>query len=115
LSAKIVEGPKSGGWAAIGWMGFFFAYVAAGVLVPVFASALRRQRRGLRIGGLVLTVIVMLAPSSLSNLLRSFTDFSVTWWLGAYWIPVIWMTLCLIAAARRKGGIGAAEATPTVH
>jgi hypothetical protein len=40
LARKIAGGPESGGWNAIRWTSFFFAYLAACAMIPVLASVL---------------------------------------------------------------------------
>lgn len=109
LRGKVLNGPDKGGWAAVAWLSFFAAYLVTCALAPVLASVLRRHAALVRYGVLLITAGLLFRPYALAKLGG---EFSVVMWLGAFWIPVIWMGLCLIVAARLS--IGAAKATPYV-
>lgn len=98
LARKVANGPESGGWSAIRWTSFFFAYLTACAIIPVLASVLKRRNSFVRIAAVAATAVLLWTQGSLPS---PFGEFSLVWWLGAYWIPVAWMALCLIAVARR--------------
>ena len=98
LVTKIWRGPEAGGWSAIRWMSFFLAYLAACALIPVLATLLQRSKLLVRFAVLGTTVLVVGAQGGLA---APFGEFSIVWWLGAYWVPVAWMALCVAATARR--------------
>ena len=106
LGVKVAGGPGGNGWSAMRYLSFFGAYLATCALAPLLASALRRPTAVVRYGVIVVTVVLLFRPPTFARLGG---EFSVVMWLGAFWIPVIWMTMCLIAVARRDGAIGAAE------
>ena len=110
LRRTVASGPAKGGWAALAWLSFFGAYLATCVLAPVLASALRRLTALMKYCIVFVTVALLLTLLTLPVLTSLVGEFSVVMWLGAYWIPVTWMCLCLIAVTRRSSG--AAEATP---
>jgi hypothetical protein len=112
LAARVVAGPQAGGWNAIRWLSYFGAYLATCALAPLLASVLRRRSALVRYGAILVTAVLLFRPPAFARLGG---EFSVVLWLGAFWIPVMWMTICLIAAARRVGAIGAAEATPYIE
>lgn len=98
LSARIAGGPKVNGWAAIRWLSFFGAYLSICALAPLLASALRERAALVRYPVMVVTAALLLRPPVQSG----FGDaFSVTLWLGAFWIPVAWVALCLAIAGHR--------------
>ncbi len=111
LGEKLASGPEANGWNAMRYLSFFGAYLATCVLAPLLASVLRRRTALARYGVILVTAALLFRPPDF----RSFDgEFSVVLWLGAFWIPAIWMTICLLAAAHREGEIGA-EATPYVE
>lgn len=98
LVTTIVQGPEAG-WSALRWMSFFLSYVVACALIPVFSASLRNHSVVKRYTVLALTIVLVVTQGTLRS---PFGEFSILWWLGAYWIPVIWMTLCLIAVTSRS-------------
>ena len=106
LGAKVAHGPQANGWSAMRYLSFFVAYLVTCALAPLLASVLRRRTALVRYGAVLVTAILLFRPPAFERLGG---EFSVVLWLGAFWIPVIWMTTCLIAAARRERAIGAAE------
>jgi len=102
LARKIAGGPESGGWNAIRWTSFFFAYLAACAMIPVLASVLKRRNSFVRVAGVTATAILLWTQGSLPS---PFGEFSLVWWMGAYWIPVAWMTVCVVVAAHRDSGL----------
>jgi hypothetical protein len=104
LRGKVLNGPDRGGWAAVAWLSFFAAYLVTCVLAPVLASVLRRRAALVRYGVLLITAVILFRPYALAKLAG---EFSVVMWLCAYWIPVAWMCLLIVATARRDPGLQA--------
>ena len=102
LSAKVVAGPQRGGLEAAAGLSFFGAYVALCAIGPIMASASRRLPAIVRYALVIVTAALLFVEPWRQT---SFGEFSLLWWLGKYWIPVIWMTTCLIAAARRDASL----------
>lgn len=101
LATKIAGGPEAGGWSAIRWMSFFFAYLVTCALVPVLASLLQRRTILVR-STMIATTVALLWTQGGFNL--PFGEFSFVWWLGAYWIPVVWICLCLTVLDQSQPG-----------
>jgi hypothetical protein len=99
LGVRIARGPGANGWAAIRWLSFFGAYLVICALAPVLAMTLRRRAAYLRYAIVLVTAVVLFKPPVLSRLGG---EFSVAVWLGTFWIPVLWMSLCVLLTARRE-------------
>jgi hypothetical protein len=98
LGAKVARGPEDNGWSAVRYLSFFGAYLAMCALAPLLASVLWRRTALVRYGVVLVTAVMLFRPPAFARL---GSEFSVVLWLGAFWIPVAWMALCLIAVARR--------------
>ena len=98
LGVRVVRGPGADGWAAIRWLSFFGAYLSICALAPILATTLRRRQALVRYSIVIITAAVLWRPVVLSRLGG---EFSVAVWLGAFWIPVAWMAVCLLFAAQR--------------
>jgi hypothetical protein len=98
LVTRISEGPLVG-WSAIRWLSFYFAYLGSCALVPIIGMELSQCKRLSRYAVGAVTLILLFTQA---NLWLLFDRFSVVGWLGAYWIPVAWMTLCIAVTGRRS-------------
>ncbi len=98
LATRIVRGPEFDGWSAIRWTSFFFAYLVACALIPVLGTLLQRSNVLVRSAILATTVLLLWTQGELATPMG---EFSIMWWLGACWIPVAWIGLCVVAATRR--------------
>jgi hypothetical protein len=98
LGAKVARGPEDNGWSAVRYLSFFGAYLAMCALAPLLASVLWRRTALVRYGVVLVTAVMLFRPPAFARLGG---EFSVVLWLGAFWIPVAWMLLCLTVTGHK--------------